>query len=147
MTGTTLTTVQYDARKTSWAARIAGFLRIFTTSLSDSIILRIERSLVRDTNLIKQQTVQIPEMNAEQVNNGSIFIKNMLPVLEKMDRTIDKIDSARLTAAFKEYKYTIYKFESRLHIKKTEHLPVIPTDPLLLEAIYNASISSLISKL
>ncbi|WP_342083766.1 hypothetical protein [Dyadobacter sp. OTU695] len=147
MSGTPLTIMRYEARKTSWAARIAGFIRAFTRSFSDWIIVRVERSLVRDTKLIKQQMALIPDMDAEQLNNGSTFIKTMLPVLEKMEETIGKIDNATLTAAFKAYKMTIFKFEAKLHLKATEHLPVMPTDELLKEALYNASITSVTSKL
>lgn len=147
MTGATLTTMKYEARKTSWAAHIASITRIFTRSFSDWLIVRIERSLVRDTKLIKQQTAQIPEMDVEQLNTGLIFIKTMLPMLEKIDDTIGKIDSAGLVAAFKAYKMAVFKFEAKLHFKQTEHLPVIPTDELLKEALYNASITSIISKL
>nr|WP_295923208.1 hypothetical protein [uncultured Dyadobacter sp.] len=147
MTGTTLTIMKYEARKTSWAALIAGFMRIFTRSFSDWIIVRVERRLVRDTVLIKEQMALIPEMNAEQLNIGAIFIKTMLPLLEKMEDTIGKIDNAALATAFKGYKMTIFKFEAKLHLKETEHLPVIPTDELLKEALYNASITSMISKL
>ena len=89
----------------------------------------------------------IPQMDAEQLKAGSIFIKTMLPVLEKLEGTIGKIDNNELAAAFKIYKMTIFTFEAKLHRKKTEHLPVIPTDALLREALYNASITSVISKL
>ena len=147
MSGVTLTTMRYEARKTSWAARIAGFIRMFTKSFPNWLIVRVERNLVRDTKLIKQQMVLIPEMDAEQLKAGSIFIKTMLPVLEKMEGTIGKIDNAGLAVAFKIYKMTIFRFEAKLHRKKTEHLPVIPTDALLREALYNASITSVISKL
>jgi hypothetical protein len=147
MKALTLNMMQFEARKTSLAARIARFIRAFTKSCSDWIIVRVERGLARDTTLIEQQIALIPEMDDEQVNVGLIFIKNMLPVLAKMDRTIGKFDNPGLAIVFKEYKKAVYQFESRLHLKHTAHLPVTPTDESLREALYNASISSVTSKL
>lgn len=103
--------------------------------------------MISDTELIKRQMGLIPQMDEEQLRVGAVFIKTMLPILEKMEESFGKIDNVGLAKAFKAYKTTIFLFEAKLHLKRTEHLPVVPTDELLKQALYNASITSIISKL
>lgn len=147
MTEVTFTTIQLGAKKTSLAVRIAHFIKIFAKSPSNWLSMRIAENFMRDTEFIKQQMNIIRKMDDDQVEKGMAFIRGILPHLEKMHDIVEKIDNPVLSSAFRRHELTIFTFEAKLHLKQTEHLPVIPTDPLLKEALYYASITSVLSKL
>lgn len=147
MTEVTFSTIQLEAKKTSFAIRIANFIGLFAKSPSNWISLRIAKNLMRDTKFIKHQITLVAQMDDERVKDGMVFIRRILPDLVKMDRAIEKIEHPTLSIAFRQHELAVYKLEAKLHLKQTEHLPVIPTDPELREALHYATILSLSSHL
>lgn len=147
MTAVTLNTIQFGAKRISLAARIAHFIKLFAKSPSDWISERIAANIVRDTKFIEDQMLLIKQMDDKQAEKGMAFIRSILPDLEKMHQIVEKIDNPALSTAFRRHEFTIFKFEAKLHLKQTEHLPVIPNDPLLREAIFNAAMVTISSKL
>lgn len=143
MNAVTFSTIQLGVKKTSFAARIARFIRLFAKSPSDWISLRLADNLVRDTKFIEHQMDLIKQMDDDQVEKGMAFIKSILPELVKMDNVIEKIQNPALSLAFSRHELAIYNLEAKLHLKQTEHLPVIPTDPELREALHYNTILSL----
>lgn len=147
MSVVTFSTIQLGAKKASLEARIANWIKVFAKSPSNWLSMRIATNIRRDTKFIQRQTKLIKKMDDDQLEKGMAFIRGILPHLEKMHDVVEKIDNPALSTAFRRHEFTIFKFEAKLHLKQTEHLPVIPTDPLLREALYNASITSVLSKL
>lgn len=147
MSVVSFSTIQLGAKKVSLAARIANWIKVFAKSPSDWLSMRIATNLMRDTRFIERQIRLVRQMDDEQVEKGMAFIRGILPHLEKIHDVVEKIDNRGLSTAFRRHELTIFKFEAKLHLKQTEHLPVIPTDPLLREALYNATITSILSKL
>ncbi|SDG64271.1 hypothetical protein SAMN04487996_12136 [Dyadobacter soli] len=143
MTEVTFSTIQLGAKKTSLAARLAHFIKVFAKSPSNWLSMRIAADLMRDTEFIERQMKLIKQMDDEQVEKGMAFIRGILPELVKMDNAIEKIQNPALSVAFRRHELAIYKLEAKLHVKQTEHLPVIPTDPELREALYYNTIMSL----
>lgn len=147
MTEVTFSTIRFEAKKASFAVQIANFIRLFAKSPSNWISNRIAESLMRDTKFIQQQFPLVQHMDTEQVKAASAFVQHMLPVLVKMEKAIGKIENQALSTAFRRHEMAIYKFEAKLHVKQTEHLPVIPTDPELREALHYNTILSINSHL
>jgi hypothetical protein len=147
MTELTLNMIQLEAKKASLAVRIANFIQLFAKSPANWISMRIAANLVRDTKFIEHQVTLVKKMDNKQVEDGMAFIQRILPVLVKMERIIAKIENPALGIAFRQHEMAIYKFEAKLHLKQTKHLPVIPTDPLLREALHYATILSIESHL
>lgn len=147
MTAVTFSSIQLGAKKTSFAARIANFIRLFAKSPSNWISLRIAENLMRDTKFIKQQTILVAQMDEDQVNAGMTFIQSILPELVKMDNAIEKIQNPALSLAFHRHELAVYNLEAKLHLKQTEHLPVQPMDPELREALHYNTVMSLKSRL
>lgn len=109
--------------------------------------MRIAANIVRDTKFIKHQITLVKQMDDEQVEKGMAFIQSILPELVKMDNAIEKIQNPALSIAFRKHELAVYDLEAKLHLKQTEHLPVVPTDPELREALHYAIIMSLSSHL
>ncbi|MGX5853477.1 hypothetical protein ACWKW6_07525 [Dyadobacter jiangsuensis] len=143
----TFSTIQFEAKKISLVVRIANFIRLFAKSPSNWISLRIAKNLMRDTKFIEQQIALVQQMDTEQVKAASAFVQHMLPILVKMDKAINEIENQALSMAFRKHEMAIYKFEAKLHVKQTEHLPVMPTDPELREALHYNTILCLTSRL
>ncbi|MDR6808591.1 hypothetical protein J2Y45_005803 [Dyadobacter sp. BE34] len=143
----TFNTIQIGAKRTSLVARIAHFIKLFAKSPSNWISLRIAANIMHDTKFIEQQITLVKQMDDEQVKKGMAFIQSMLPELVKMDNAIEKIQNPALSIAFRQHELAVYDLEAKLHLKQTEHLPVIPTDPELREALHYATVISLNSHL
>ena len=147
MSVVTFSTIQLGAKKASLEARIANWIKVFAKSPSNWLSMRIATNIMRDTKFIEQQITLVKQMDDEQVEKGMAFIRGMLPELVKMDNAIEKIQHPTLSIAFRRHELAVYDLEAKLHLKKTEHLPVVPTDPELREALHYATIMSLRSHL
>lgn len=147
MTELTFSTIRLEVKKNSLAIRIANFIRSFAKSPSNWISLQIAENLRRDTKFIEHQTTLVSEMDDDRMKDGMAFIQSILPDLVKMDKVVEKIKNPTLSVAFSQHELSVYKLEAKLHLKQTEHLPVIPTDPELREALHYATILSLNSHL
>lgn len=143
----TFNTIQIGAKRASLAARIAHFIRSFAKSPSNWLSMRIATNIECDTKFIKKQITLVKQMDDEQVEKGMVFIRSMLPELVKMDNAIEKIQNPTLSIAFRKHELAIYNLEAKLHLKQTEHLPVLPTDPELREALHYNTVMSLRSHL
>ncbi|OJV18037.1 MAG: hypothetical protein BGO21_14580 [Dyadobacter sp. 50-39] len=147
MTTVTFSTIQLGAKKTSFAARIARFIKVFAKSPSNWLSMHIAANIERDTEFIEQHMKLVKQMDEDQVEKGMAFVRSILPELVKMDDAIEKVQNPALSIAFRKHELAVYKLEAKLHFKQTEHLPVIPTDPELREALHYNTILSLSSHL
>lgn len=147
MSQVSFSTIQLGAKKASLAARIANWIKVFAKSPSNWLSMHIATNLMRDTRFIKQQSTLVAQMDEDQVNAAMAFIQSILPELVKMDSAIEKIRNPALSLAFKRNELAVYNLEAKLHLKQTEHVPVLPTDPELREALHYNTVISLSSHL